>query len=79
MNILRYSSQVPGLLDMRECQAFDCDFWLYFHVVLISSLSGGDRMASGATRNAPKLKSPWHKVNWRLREMETASPSKSVW
>ena len=79
MKILRHSIRVSGLLDMRECQALYCDLWLYFHAVLISSLAEGDRMASEATRIAPWLKSPWHDVDWRLREMEIASLSKSVW
>ena len=79
MKSLRYSIRVSGLLDMRECQALYCDLRLYFHAVLILSLAGGDRMASEATRIAPRLKSPWHDVDWRLREMEIASLSKSVW
>jgi hypothetical protein len=79
MKSLRHSVRMSGLLYMRECQALDCDLRLYFHAVLISSLAGGDRMAPGATRIAPGLKSPWHYVDWRLREMEIASLSKSVW
>jgi hypothetical protein len=79
MKSLRHSILVSGLLDMRECQALDCDLRLYFRAILISSLAGGDRMASEATRIAPRLKSPWHNVDWRLREMEITSLSKSVW
>jgi len=78
MRSLRHSSWVSGLLDIRECQALDSDHRLYSHAVLLSSLAGGDRLAPGATGIAPRLKSPRHSVDWRLREMEIASPSISV-
>ena len=73
MKSLRHSCRVHGLLDMWECQALECHLRLYFHADLLSSVTGADRLVSGATRIALK-ESPWHNADSRLREMQIASP-----